>query len=65
MAVGYLLDKPREDAAALLLQMETRKGKRLIEAAKTPAQRRAVAEVLEMLREMSPDQAKLLEPNQK
>jgi hypothetical protein len=62
VAVGFLLDKPREDAAALLLQMDTRKGKRLIEAAKSPSQRRAMAEVLQMLREMSPEQADALVP---
>jgi hypothetical protein len=60
VAVSYLLEKPREDAATLLLQMETRKGKRLVEAAKTASQRRAMAEVLEMLREMSPARAELL-----
>ena len=65
VAVGYLLEKPREDAAALLLQMETRKGKRLVEAAKTASQRRAMAEVLEMLREMSPARAALLSPKRK
>ncbi len=62
VAVSYLLEKPQEDAAALLLQMETRKAKRLIEAAKAPAQRRAMAEVLQMLREMSPQQAEALAP---
>jgi hypothetical protein len=65
VAVGYLLEKPREDAAALLLAMETRKGKRLVEAAKTVSQRRAMADVLEMLREMSPEQADLLNQSQR
>lgn len=65
VAVGYLLEKPREDAATLLLQMETRKGKRLVEAAKTASQRRAMAEILEMLREMSPGRAALLSPKRK
>ena len=65
VAVGYLLEKPREDAAVLFLQMETRKGKRLVEAAKTPSQRRAMAEILQMLREMSPEQAELLAPKKR
>lgn len=61
VAVGMLLEKPREDAAALLMAMETRKGKRLVEAAfKVPSQRRAMMEVMQYLREMSPEQADLL-----
>ncbi len=64
LAVTYLLEKPPEDAAALLLQMDTRKSKRLVEAAKTASQRRAMTEVLEKLREVSPAQADLLSATQ-
>ena len=60
VAVGYLLDKPPEDAAALLLVMQTRKAKRLMEAARAPAQKRAMSEILQAMREMSPGQAESL-----
>lgn len=64
VALEYLLEKPKEDAAALLLAMDTRQGKRLVEAAKNASQRRAMAEVLQMLREMSPEQAEALEQSE-
>ena len=60
IAVGYMLDKTPEDAARMLLLMETRKAKRIIEAAKTPAQKKAMAKILQMLREVAPNQSDAL-----
>lgn len=54
VAVDYMLRKPPEDAARMLLLMDTRKAKRIIEAAKTPAQKRDMARILQMLRDVAP-----------
>ena len=60
VAVDYLLQKPTEDAAQMLLLMETRKAKRIIEAARTPAQRKKMAEIYQLLSEMAPANSELL-----
>jgi flagellar motility protein MotE (MotC chaperone) len=61
-AIYYLLQKPKEDAAKLLLAMETRKAKKIVEAAKSPAERQAMSEILAMLREMAPEDHELNKP---
>jgi hypothetical protein len=60
VAVDYLLGKPPEDAAQMLLLMETRKAKRIIEAAKTAAQKKKMAEIYQLLGEMAPADSELL-----
>lgn len=53
-AAYYLLQKPTEEAARMLLMMETRKAKKIIESAKSPDQRKTVSEILEVMRGMTP-----------
>ena len=60
VALGFLLAKSKDDAASMLLTMETRKAKKIIESAKTPAQRNSISELLETMREISPDEARAL-----
>ena len=60
VAVDYLLGKPPEDAAQMLLLMETRKAKRIIEAAKTATQKKKMAEIYQLLSEMAPADSELL-----
>lgn len=59
-ALFYLLQKPKADAASLILNLNTRKAKRIVEAAKTPVQKRSMSEIMQMLREMSPGGAATL-----
>jgi len=59
-AVYWLRQRAPADAAQMLLLMKTRKAKKVIEAAKTPADRKAMAEVLQILREMAPADSELL-----
>ncbi|MHC4064152.1 MAG: MotE family protein [Planctomycetota bacterium] len=54
VAVDYMLRKPPEEAARMLLLMDTRKAKRIVEAAKTPGQKKDMAKILQMLREVAP-----------
>lgn len=56
-ALFYVLQRSSEDAASLILNLNTRKAKRIVEAAKTPAQKRAMSEIMQMLRDISPDGA--------
>ncbi|HUU83401.1 MAG TPA: hypothetical protein VM243_07855 [Phycisphaerae bacterium] len=63
VAVDYLLQKPPEDAAQMLLQMETRKAKRIIEAAKTTAQKKKMGQIYQLLSEMAPADSELLAGN--
>ncbi len=60
VAVDYLLARSSEDAAQMLLLMETRKAKRIIEAAKTTWQKKKMAEVYQLLSEMAPADSDLL-----
>jgi hypothetical protein len=63
VAVDYMLRKPPEDAARMLLLMDTRKAKRIIEAAKAPAQKRDMARILQMLRDVAPAEGRALLKN--
>ncbi|MFQ5489591.1 MAG: hypothetical protein ACE5GE_02615 [Phycisphaerae bacterium] len=56
----YLLQKTKEDAASLMLVLPTRKAKRMVEAAKSPAQKKAMSDIMRMMRDMSPEGATLL-----
>ncbi len=60
MAVDYLLARSPEDAAQMLLLMDTRKAKRIIEAAKTTGQKKRMAEIYQLLSEMAPADSDLL-----
>lgn len=60
VSIEYLIQKSTADAAKVLLLMDTRKAKRIIEAARTPAQKKKIAEVMKLLGEMAPAEAELL-----
>ena len=51
-AVEYLLSRNVEEAAEILRTIDTRKGKKIIEAAKTPNQRKKMDEILRLLPEL-------------
>jgi len=51
-AVGYILSRDIEEAAEILRAMDTRKGKKIIEAAKTPSQRKKMDEILKLMPEL-------------
>ena len=53
IAVEYLLSRNVEEAADLLRAMETRKGKKIIEAATSPNQRKKIDEILKLLPELN------------
>ncbi|MCP4248220.1 MAG: hypothetical protein GY778_14335 [bacterium] len=59
-AVHYLLQNSVEEVARMLQQMEPRKAKKIIEAAKTPAARKKMSEVLQAMREIGPEPADAL-----
>lgn len=59
-AIHYLLQNPIEDVARMLQQMDSRKAKKIIEAAKTPAARKKMSEVLQAMRELAPEPAEAL-----
>lgn len=63
VAIDYLLGKSPADAAQMLLLMQTRKAKRIIEAAKTTAQKKKMAEIYQLLSEMAPANSELLKGN--
>ena len=52
VALEYLLSRDAEEAAELLRAMDTRKGKKIIEAAKDPNQRKKIDEILKLLPEL-------------
>lgn len=55
VAVDYLLDiSDPDESARVLLQMETRKAKKIIEAAKQAEQKARMKEILRRLREVAP-----------
>jgi len=56
----FLLQKSPEDAAKVLLLMETRKAKRIIEAARSPAQKQRMGQIMQLLGEMAPTDHELL-----
>jgi hypothetical protein len=51
-AAEYLLNRELEEAAELLRAMDARTGKKIIEAAKTPAQRKKIDDILKLLPEL-------------
>ncbi|MCK4658729.1 MAG: hypothetical protein KAV82_04335 [Phycisphaerae bacterium] len=55
-AVQYVLSRDVKEAAELLRAMDTRKGKKIIEAAKTPNQRKKMDEILKLLPELNVEQ---------
>lgn len=58
VAVEHLLGLPEPDEAArLLLEMDTRKAKKIVEAAKRPDQMRQMKVILQRLREVAPDRS--------
>ncbi|MCH7814342.1 MAG: hypothetical protein IID40_10020 [Planctomycetes bacterium] len=59
-AMHYLLQNPVEEVARMLQQMDPRKAKKIIEAAKTQAARKKMSEVLQAMREISPEPAEAL-----
>jgi len=59
-AVYYMLQKQPEDAARMLLMMDTRKAKKIVEAAKTPAERKTMSQVLQTMREIDPTETESL-----
>ena len=59
-ALEYLLRKPNEEAANILLLMDTRKAKRIIEGARAPLQKQRVGELLDLLSEIAPADNELL-----
>ena len=62
VAVQHLLAKPDADEAArILLEMETRKGKKIIEAAKRGNQMERMKVILQRLREVAPARSAELE----
>lgn len=63
VAVEHLLALPEPDEASrILLQMETRKAKKIVEAAKTPAQMLRMKVILQRVREVAPDLSDELDP---
>ncbi len=61
VALYQLSLKTTADAADLLLMMNTRNAKRIIEAAKGPAEKRRMADLLKAMRDISPQDAQQLE----
>ncbi len=56
VAVEHLLSLPDpDDAAAIFLEMDTRKAKKIIEAAKRPDQKETVMTILRRIREIEPE----------
>lgn len=56
VAIDHLLGLPdRADAAAIFLQMDTRKAKKIIEAGKRPDQKEAMMAILRQIREIEPE----------
>ncbi len=53
VAVEYLLSRDVEEATELLRALDTRKGKKIIEAARTPNQRKKMDEILKLLPELN------------
>lgn len=51
-AVGYLLSRDIEEAAEILRAMDTRQGKKIIEAAKTPNQQKKIDQILKLMPEL-------------
>lgn len=63
VAIDHLLGLPDPaDAAAIFLQMDTRKAKKIIEAAKRPDQKDAMMRILRQIREIEPDRVDEIEP---
>lgn len=52
VAVDYLLSRDVEEAATLLRALDTRKGKKIVEAATNPSQRKKMDEILKLLPEL-------------
>jgi len=62
VAIQHLLSMPdQEDAAGMLLAIDTRRAKKIVEAAKTPDQARRMQVILRALRDLSPVKSKQLE----
>ncbi len=61
VALFQLSQKTTPDAAKLLLTMNTRNAKRIVEAAKSPAEKRRMADLLKAMRDISPEEAQQLE----
>ena len=58
VAIEHLLGLPEPDEAArLLLEMDTRKAKKIVEAAKRPDQMQQMKVILQRLREVAPDRS--------
>ncbi len=58
VAIDYLLDiSDLDESARVLLQMETRKAKKIIEAAKKVEQKGRMKEILKRLREVAPERS--------
>ncbi len=63
VAVEHLLALPDADEASrILLQMDTRKAKKIVEAAKTPGQLSRMKVILQRVREVAPDRSDELDP---
>lgn len=60
LAKDILRQKKEPDAVQLLLQMETRTGRKIIESCKTPEERLWIGRVLEQLRQRNDSQAEAL-----
>ncbi|MFQ5461723.1 MAG: hypothetical protein ACE5E5_03755 [Phycisphaerae bacterium] len=65
VAIKHLLSMPdQEDAAGMLLAIDTRKAKKIIEAAKTPDEMRRMQLILQTLRDLAPAKSKQLASEQ-
>lgn len=65
VAVQHLLDMPEaDDAAKILLEMDTRKAKKIVEAAKQGDQLEKMKMVLRRVREVAPDRSAELESSE-
>ena len=64
VAIDHLLGLPDPaDAAAIFLQMDTRKAKKIIEAAKRPDQKETMMRILRQVRELEPETFDKLDPD--